>query len=309
MDWRQVPADDREPLLALIAEMKGTGYTDAQWGVHGLVIHGGEGGDPLKRFVTAEKVTEVAAFFEAFGKAFIRGEGETVLLAAQAAMVEMKQQDACPHPADAWKYTHNNGYKTCGKCGYFAPCTPEEAMSHYDHGEVKTADGSTYLSFDNRRPLCPACGSHVLIHDRVFDIDRCYRRSCGQLLESVRDDTGFPQSDENHNKLWQPIAAEPPAVGFWHTGQGKWLGEDGHIKTYRLADITGWRANIIDADLREPGMELRRVNLDHTPGDVVPFAFDREADAKGFAQSLTALFEHLTGEKSPGEAPSIPKEE
>lgn len=293
MNWRQVPEPDHEPLKTLIAEMASIGWPTVQWGNSGVVI------SPKGNYRTA--------FFEAFGSAdgFIRGEGATVLESAKKALAKIKKQAACSHPDDSWKYTHNNGYKTCGLCGYFTACTVEEAMSHYDHGEIRVPEKGTYLMFDFRRPLCPTCGGHILAHDYAFDINRC---ECGQRLEVVNDNIGRPEYDVNHNLVLRPIDTEPKVVGFWHPAQGLWLGEEGHMKTWRVSEIQRWR-RLIDDDLQGGKFELRLVNSDLTPGEVVPFSFDREADGKAFAVSLKAVVEHLAGMPEADEPTSSPSKE
>lgn len=295
--WNEVTESDHEPLKTLIEELKSIGWPTVQWGGSGVVL------SPSGNYRTA--------FFETFGEksGFIRGEGATVLEAAQKALAKIKKQAACSHPDDAWKYTHNNGNKTCGLCGFFTACTVEEAMKNYDHGQVRTPDRSTWISFDSRRPLCPTCGGHVLVHDPVFEVDRC---TCGQLLETVTEKDGMPAYDRDHNLIRRPIDSAPQVVGFWNPAAGKWLGEEGHIKTCRLDEVQRWRT-LIHRYLKGGTRELRLVKADKTPGDIVPFSYDEEKEAREFAESMTNLVEALTGKREaavsmPEGAVSTPKE-
>jgi hypothetical protein len=280
MNWKQVPDSDVENLKQLIQEMENMGYTLPQWGLHGIVL--------------GLEVEVVPAFFEAFGKAFIRGEGESVLAAATEAMGIMKKQDACSHPDGGWKYTHNNGHKTCGWCGYFAPCTPDEAFKNYTNGEVKVPELDTHVCFDFRRPLCAKCGGHALVSERDFDVYLC--TSCHQLHEIVRDDSGFPEYGEM-GYTYCSIDERPKVVGFWHIESQKWLGYNGRARTYRFSDIERYKHSI-SHELAQPGLELRVINLDLTPGDIVSFAYDKETEDKKFSESLKSIFDHLAKPES-----------
>lgn len=96
-------------------------------------------------------------FIESFGQpvyGYLRGEGRSLVECAGKIVRRAKQQLNCDHK---WKYTHNNGNKTCEKCYAFVQCTVEEAIKNYEKGSVKVND-NLILYFHNERSICN-CGS------------------------------------------------------------------------------------------------------------------------------------------------------
>jgi len=100
-------------------------------------------------------------FIEVFGGkyGFVRATGNTFEEIAQRILVKIQKMHDCPE--HEWAYTHSNGHKTCKKCSFFAKCTVDEALAHYEKGEVRLNADET-LQFNHKKALCP-CGSHSKI--------------------------------------------------------------------------------------------------------------------------------------------------
>lgn len=160
-------------------------------------------------------------------------------------------------------------------------------MAHYEYGTVEVPEQGTYLRFDHRRPLCPTCGGHVLIKDRAFDIYRC--TACGQRLSPVYGRFGMPVYEPDHQIKLEPIEKEPEVVGLYDTASGKWIGEKGWPLTCRLSELT--KRPWFLSGYMKPGIELRILNPDLTPGEAVPLPGKPEE----FEEALKATLERLAG--------------
>ncbi|MED2737734.1 hypothetical protein [Bacillus toyonensis] len=101
-------------------------------------------------------------FIETFGdekEGLLRAEGKSLVECAEKQLAKAKKQAVCEHQ---WQYTHSNGHKTCGECGKFTGCTVEEALAHYEIGNVDYDDETT-LYFNNNMTVCE-CGSHKVLY-------------------------------------------------------------------------------------------------------------------------------------------------
>lgn len=218
---------------------------------------------------------------------FVRGHGDSVLEAAHEAMAKLRRRLSCEH--GDWKYTHENGYKTCGKCGYLAPCTVEEALKNYQRGEVFDPELETHLKFDFGKSYCPCGRGHIIVHDPIFHSYRCM--ACQQILELVLSETGIPLRKDGDWVL-RPAATLPTVVGLWLVKEQKWLYEQRGrryvpltIPISRLKLESYLRASQIN----KPGVEVRVFLPDGKPGDLIPVKANEEEFQEALCRVLTNL--------------------
>jgi len=128
-------------------------------------------------------------FIEVFGGkyGFVRATGTTFEEIAQRILEKIQKMHHCPE--HEWAYTHSNGHKTCKKCSFFADCTVDEALAHYEKGEVKINANET-LQFDHTKELC-ICGSHskLWLRHSHFPEKNAKCTACHQFIPLTKENS------------------------------------------------------------------------------------------------------------------------
>lgn len=142
-------------------------------------------------------------FIEAFGKQFLRGEGETFLDCAEVILKKAEKIDSCP--SHEFAYTHANGFKTCKLCGRFEKCTIDEALNNYKKGHIEIDEHKT-LEFDHEKPLC-SCGSHerYYLSDSLMPEKMYQCVNCKKFLKDEEEDGDITQTFEEEIESYFPF--------------------------------------------------------------------------------------------------------